>query len=146
MFYRCFTQEVRQVEYLARLNCQLSCREISPQVDKPATYSELQKTPLCKVPVEAIQISQRYWNGSPSTSRALSPSAVWPDQWYKNWLPTSLFWKDIAIELQNDVRAGKSLLPAMVFFFMYLSYRMESLFVHVLPANTVAKQVHRRGC
>lgn len=53
-------QEVRQVEYLASLNRQLSHREICPQVDKPTTYSEVQKKPRCKVRVEAIQISQRY--------------------------------------------------------------------------------------
>lgn len=97
----CFMQEVRQVEYLASLNRQLSHREICPQVDKPATYSEVQKKPQCKVQVEAIQISQRYWNSSQWASHTFSRSPVWMGQWCKlvtykpvlKWPITGLKWQ-----------------------------------------------------
>lgn len=97
----CFMQEVRQVEYLAILSHQLSHREICPQVDKPATYSEVQKRPLCKARVEAIQISQRYWNSSQSASHTCSQSPVWTGQWCKlvtykpvlKWPITGLKWQ-----------------------------------------------------
>ena len=48
------------MEYLVSLNPQPSLREICLQVDQPATFLEVQKMHLCKVQVEAIQISQRY--------------------------------------------------------------------------------------